>query len=296
MPPDGRPGPVTRRSSGSTIQSLQRGLNILEFVARKGQGVTMAEVSREVGLHPSTTFHLLRTLSVSGFLQQDDTTKQYYAGSKIFHLASSALTEVQLLNHASPILSEIARGTGETSHLAVFERGEVIMVTKVEGRGPVHLVDRVGYPRPAHCTAIGKTLLACMPEAELDAFLAAVEMRAFTPKTITSVPLVKHELERVRAQGYAFDDEEYAQGIRCVAAPVRSFSGACIAALGISGPVWRVTLDKVGALTEHVRDAARRLSESVGHDASVMALGRNSSADPSRAQVKQKGAETAWHP
>jgi IclR family acetate operon transcriptional repressor len=264
MPPGRRnavnPGPKT-----PPIQSLQRGLGILEFVARKGSGVSMAEVSRQVGLHTSTTFHLLRTLSTLGFLQQDETTKQYFPGSKIFHLATSASTELQLLNCASPVLAELARQTGEASHLAVLERQEIIVIAKVDGNSRVGLSDRVGYPRPAHCTAIGKVLLASLADADLEAFLRTAQLAAFTAKSITSAAQLRQELDRVRTQDYAFDDEEFVQGIRCLASGVRNFSGRVVGAVGISGPVWRVSLDRVAPLTGLVMDAARGLSQSLGH-------------------------------
>jgi len=254
-----------RTMKGPFIQSLQRGLGILEIVAKNGTGVTMAEVSREIGLHTSTTFHLIRTLAALGYLVQDEGTKQYHLGSKVFHLAASAWTEVQLFKIAKPFLVDMAQHTGETSHLAILERGEVIVIDKVDGSGPVRLTERVGYPRPAHCTAIGKALLANLPEAEMKAFLEAGEFRPSTPKTITAGPILEQELARVRAQGYAVDDEEFAQGIRCLAAPVRNFTGQVVAAVGISGPVWRVSLDRVAQLTEFVKSIGHRLSQQLGH-------------------------------
>jgi DNA-binding IclR family transcriptional regulator len=250
-----------------TIQSLQRGLSILEYVAKRGEGVTMAEISRQVGLHTSTTFHLVRTLSTLGYLQQDPATKAYSAGAKVFHLAASATSEIQLLTLATPLLSDMARHTGETSHLAVLERGEVIVIKKVDGSSPVRLTERVGYPRPAHCTAIGKVMLADLSAADLAEFVRSADLRPLTPKTIVSASQLRQELERVRAQGYAVDDEEFAQGIRCLAAPVRSFSGQVVAAVGVSGPVWRVSLDRVAQLTEFVVQAAHRLSEGLGYPA-----------------------------
>lgn len=254
-----------RTPKGPIIQSLQRGLAILEIVAKNGHGVTMAEVSREIGLHPSTTFHLLRTLATLGYLVQDGTTRQYHLGSKVFHLAASAWTEVQLVKVATPLLAEMARETGETSHLAVLERGEAIVINKIDGSSPVRLTERVGYPRPAHCTAIGKVLLAHLPEAELKVFLKATDLRPLTPKTITAASILEQELERVQKQEYAFDDEEFAQGIRCLAAPVRNFTGQVVAAIGVSGPVWRVSLDRVAELTEVVKTMGHRLSQHLGH-------------------------------
>lgn len=252
-------------AKSTTIQSLQRGLGILELIAKDGTGVSMADVSRKIGLHTSTTFHLLRTLTTLGYLVQDETTRKYRLGSKVFQLAASAWTEVQLLKMSAPLLTEMAQQTGETSHLAIFEHGEVIVINKIDGSGPVRLSERVGYPRPAHCTAIGKVLLAHLPEAELKAFLQTSELQPLTPKTITAAPILEQELDRVRKQGYAFDDEEFVQGIRCLAAPVRNFTGHVVAAIGISGPVWRVTLDRVAQLTEFVRTMGPRLSQQLGY-------------------------------
>ena len=249
---------------GPIIQSLQRGLSILELIAKKQGGMTTVEISREIGLHTSTTFHLLRTLTTLGYLVQDENTKQYRVGSKVFHLATSVSHEVQLLKMANPFLVDMAKETGETSHLALFERGEVIVVGKVDGEGPVGVTERVGYPRPAHCTAIGKVLLAHLPIAELKAFLDSADLRAMTPRTITAVPTLEQELERVRVQGYAIDDEEYSQGLRCIAAPVRNFTRNVVAAVGVSGPVWRVSLDRIALLTTAVRAAAQRLSQELG--------------------------------
>ena len=247
------------------IQSLQRGLTILEIVGKKGDGLSMAEVSREIGLHPSTTFHLVRTLTTLGYLAQDERTKEYLLGSKVFQLAAAAWTESQLVRISAPLLAESAQRTGETSHLAIFEHGEVIVVNKCEGSSPIRLSERIGHPRPAHCTAIGKVLLAHLPEAELKVFLGGPELKPATPRSITSIPILEQELTRVRAQGYAFDDEEFTQGIRCLAAPVRNFTGNVVAAIGISGPVWRVSLDRVAELTEFVKDVGRRMSLELGY-------------------------------
>lgn len=247
------------------IQSLQRAFAILETVAGRGTGITMAEISREVGLHPSTAFHLLRTIVALGYLRQDETTRQYRLGSKVFQLAASVLTELQLAEIGEPILTEMANRTGETSHLAVFDRGEVVVVARAEGTSPLRLAERVGYPRPAHCTAIGKVLLAHQREADLRAFFASARLEPRTANTITSADRLEEELAKVRQQGHAVDDEEFAQGLRCLAAPVRSFTGQVVAAIGLSGPVWRVGPDRMALLLEVVTGAARRLSAELGH-------------------------------
>lgn len=246
------------------IQSLKRGLEILETIAGKENGLTRSEINRETGLHPSTAYHLLRTLSASGYLAYDDATRKYRIGVKVFQLAATAWNERQLLEVALPCLATLARETGETSHLAVLHRGEVIVVGKIDGGSPFQLNERVGYPRPAHCTALGKVLLAYSQEADQAAFLAAGHFEVRTPKTITAPARLKRELEKVRSHGYAVDDEEFAEGNRCVAVPVRNFTSEVVAAIGISGPVWRVTLDRMAQLAELMTQTGSHLSRQLG--------------------------------
>ena len=224
----------------------------------------MAEVSREIGLHTSTTFHLLRTLTNLGYLVQDEITKQYRLGSRIFGLAATACAETQLLQLSVPLLTELAHQTGDTSHLAIFDHGEVVMISRVEGNSPVGLSERVGNPRPAHCSALGKVLLAHVTETELKPYLDTHELKPFTPRTITSPSRLREELARVREQGYAFADEELAQGIRCLAVPVRNFAGRVVAATGISAPVWRLGMERLAQLTEMVKTTGHRLSQQLG--------------------------------
>jgi DNA-binding IclR family transcriptional regulator len=257
----------SRSTKANIIQSLQRGLSILEIIGKNGAALSMAGVSRAIGLHPSTTYHLLRTLTTLGYLRQDEATRNYVIGPKLFQVAGSAWTEDQLIKISAPFLAELAHQSGETSHLATFEHGDVIVVDRVEGSGPVHVSERIGYPRPAHCTAIGKTLLAYLPESELKSFLQTYELKAITARSITSIPMLEQELKRVREQAYAFDDEEFNQGIRCLAAPVRNFTGEVVASIGISGPVWRVSLDRVSRFIEIVKGTAHRLSQQLGYAA-----------------------------
>ncbi len=259
--------PAGRTPQSPTSQSLQRAFGVLESVARRGTGITMAEISRELSLHPSTAFHVLRSLVALGYLRQEPSSRQYRLGSKVFQLAASVLTELELSEIAGPVIAEMARVSGETSHLAVFDRGEVVVVAKADGSGPLRVAERVGYPRPAHCTAIGKVLLACQPEAEWRAFLASARLEPRTARTMTSRERLEAEIERVRAAGHAVDDEEFAEGLRCIAMPVRNFTGQVVAAIGLSGPVWRVSPERLPELVGVVGRAAERLSAELGHTA-----------------------------
>ena len=190
------------------IRSLQRGLAILEIIAKREQSATLADLSRELGLHPSTVFHLLKTLLALGYVAQTPEAKTYRLGPKVFSLASAATHEQALADLAMPHLVELVRATGETSHLAIYDRGDVVVIAKLDGSGPMRLTERIGTPRPAHATAIGKVLLAALTPGELKAHLARGRLERFTPRTITAPPRLRAELAKVRGQGYALDDED----------------------------------------------------------------------------------------
>jgi DNA-binding IclR family transcriptional regulator len=147
----------------------------------------------------------------------------------------------------------------------VFDRRHVIVVSKFDGDGPERLFERLGAPRPAYCTALGKALLAYQHPSIAEAYLASTELKALTPKTITSAARVREELRKVRRTGIATDDEEFSQGIRCVAAPVFNFSNAVAAALGMFGPAWRVSPQRLSAHALTVARFAERLSRELGY-------------------------------
>jgi DNA-binding IclR family transcriptional regulator len=247
------------------IRSLQRGLTLLEIVGKREQATGLADLSRELALHPSTVFHLLKTLLALGYVAQPPGHKTYRLGPKIFSLASAATHEQALVDLAMPHLVELVRVTGETSHLAIYDRGEVVVIAKLDGSGPIRLTERIGTPRPAHATAIGKVLLAGLTHGELKAHLSRGRLERFTPRTITRPPRLRAELLRVRDQGYALDDEEYSPGLRCVAAPVRDFAGRVVGALGLSGPVWRTGNGRLADLAEIVCRQAQQVSAALGH-------------------------------
>lgn len=267
------------RAADGVIQSLQRGLGIMEVVAARGSGATLVEISRELGLHPSTAFHLLRTLVALGYLSQDGSTRTYRLGSKVFQLGASASTEGRLVDVAESFVAELARESRETSHLAVHEHGRAVVICKGDGSGPLVVSERIGTRRPLHCTAIGKVLLAYLPEPEVLASLSQTRLLRYTARTIIDRASLERELTRVRERGYAVDDEEFSQGVRCVAAPVFNVSGQLVAALGVSGPTIRVTRERMAELITLVTGSARRLSRHLGADpkrSAPVAAGRRS--------------------
>ena len=246
------------------VQSLGRAFAILEEVARHRDGIGLAELSKRVGLHNSTAFHLAKTMVSLGYLRQEKDSKRYRIGRPLFVLAASALNEVEMINLATPVLEELSRETGESSHFSVRMGDAVVVIARTGGPGAFQFADRVGVVRPAHCTALGKVILAALRDDQLENFLQHAELKPSTPKSITDRAALRREIAEVRRSGIAYDDGEFNAEVRCTAAPVRDFTGQVTGALGISGPIWRLSIQALQARAKIVQAAANRLSAKFG--------------------------------
>lgn len=246
------------------VQSLGRAFAILEEVARNREGIGLAELSKRVGLHNSTTFHLVKTIVSLGYIRQDRETKRYRVGRPLFALAASSLDEIEMVSLATPILEDLSQRTGESAHFAVRMGDAVVVIARTSGPGAFQLADRVGVIRPANCTALGKVILAALQQDQLDRYIERTEFKVMTPKSIADPKTLLQEIEDVRRRGMAFDDGEFDPEIRCVAVPVRDFTGQVIGALGISSPIWRVTMQALQTRGKIVVSAADRLSTEFG--------------------------------
>jgi DNA-binding IclR family transcriptional regulator len=246
------------------VQSLGRAFAILEEVARHREGIGLAELSKLVGLHNSTTFHLAKTLVSLGYLRQEKDSKRYRVGRPLFALAASALDEIEMVNVATPVLEELSRETSESSHFAVRMGDAVVVIARTSGPGAFQLTDRVGVVRPAHCTALGKIILASLRPDQLKRFLERVDLKPSTAKSITDVAVLMREIAEIKRTGIAFDDGEFNPEVRCVAVPVTDFTGHVIGALGISGPIWRLSNQSLHSSAQIVQAAASRLSQEFG--------------------------------
>jgi IclR family KDG regulon transcriptional repressor len=215
-------------------------------------------------LHNSTTFHLAKTMVSLGYLRQEKDSKRYRVGRPLFALAASALDEIEMVNVATPVLEDLSRETGESGHFAVRMGDAVVVIARTSGPGAFQLTDRVGVVRPAHCTALGKIILASLRPDQLKRFLERVEMKPSTKKSITDIPVLLREIAEIKRTGIAFDDGEFNPEVRCIAVPVMDFTGQIIGALGISGPIWRLSNQALQGHAKIVRTAANRLSAEFG--------------------------------
>lgn len=262
--PGGATGDAVGAQGGArTVQSLERAFAILEAIAAADEPPTLAELSRVTGLHTSTAFHLIKTLMVLGYVRQDD-TKRYRVGARLFMQAAGAFTENELVRFATPWLRRLADETGETAHLGVRADHGIAVIAKVEARSTIRTSERLGIIRPAHCTAIGKVLLAALPEDELEGYLRRGPFEAFSPRTMTDPARLREECRAVGERGLAVDDAEFNAELRCLAAPVSNFTQQTIGALGISGPIWRMTPDVMLRLGRQVTETAAALSRDLG--------------------------------
>jgi len=246
------------------VQSLGRAFAILEEVARHREGIGLAELSKLVGLHNSTTFHLARTLASLGYLRQDKESKRYRIGRPLFALAASALDEIEMVHVATPVLEDLSRETGESGHFGVRMGDAVVVIARTTGPGAFQLTERVGVVRPVHCTALGKIILAALRPDQLKRVLERVELKPSTENSITDASVLLKEIEEIRRTGIAFDDGEFNTEVRCIAVPVMDFTGQVIGALGISGPIWRLSNQALQGHARLVRAAANRLSAELG--------------------------------
>lgn len=241
------------------IQSLARGLEILDLLASAENGMGITEFAQHLDIDKSTASRLLQTLASYGYAEQDDDTRRYSLGPRVVMLSNSVLNRMPLRDHAHPFLRQMTHATGECSHLAILSQGKALYIDQVESPSILRVETEIGTLSPLHCTALGKVLLAYSRSAAVET------LPMFTPRTITDRTVLTVHIDQVRRQGYAVDDEEHVPGVRCIAAPVFDFSGRVVAAIGTSGPAGRVTYEKLPELTQTVVTVANDLSRRLGN-------------------------------
>ena len=249
------------------MNALARGLAVLEILVHGGTDMGISELARAAKMDKSTAYRLVSTLVSAGYVVQDGETKKYRPTSRLVALGSMVLARIDIRETARPFLTRLVELTGHTAHLAALAEGrwrEVVYLDQAMRSSAAILVNiRVGRIAPSHCSATGKAILAFLPEEQRSQMEG--ELAAYTPRTITSMPALRLHLEAVRALGYAVDDQEYREGLRCVAAPVRNHTGQVVASLGLSGPAMEVKLEDVPRLARLVVEQADDLSRALGY-------------------------------
>ncbi|UCG64755.1 MAG: IclR family transcriptional regulator [Deltaproteobacteria bacterium] len=247
------------------INSVLRANQILESFTPQKAAYTNAELSKKLGLNKGALTRLLYTLEKTGFLERDSKSKEYRLTYRIFRIGNVYIGQVDLHREAMPQLSKLVTLCQETVHLAILNEFRVFYLDKVESPQSIRMISRIGSTSPAYCTGVGKILLAHIEEDELERFFRAVELKRYTPNTICDPIELKLNLKRIREQGYAIDDSEHEHDVRCVAAPIRDRNDAVIAAISISGPLFRMTREKMENEYVHaVKSTAKTISDRLG--------------------------------
>jgi len=249
---------VVRRRVGAARRCLQ----VLEVLASEPYLFTLADIAETLSLPKSSLYRLLSLLSDAGYIEEEPATKRYSLSAKVLWIGSSYLRGSPVQRCAHSALIQLSNATGAMSHLGVWDSGTVLILHTADPPNAASLFVEVGERRPLHATALGKALLAWRPAEDVKR-LCEAGLPAFTPRTITTPEALEEELERVRQMGAAIDNEEYALGLRCVAAPVRNQSGV-VAAMGISGDLNLITDEALPRLTKQVRDMALQVSAQLG--------------------------------
>jgi IclR family KDG regulon transcriptional repressor len=256
------------QASAYTVKSLIKALNILEALAEGEQSsYTLTELSRRLRLHVSTVHRLVVNLTRHGFMDQDPATGRYQLGHRVLRMGLKVLDRLDFRRVAHPLLRELNEKTQETVHLVILQGEYGMSVEKLLSPQPVGLDARLGGLIPLHCSGVGKSLLAFQDEEFLQRIAKSPGLERRTAHTITNLAHLRKELATIRERGYAVDDEEAVEGLRCVAAPILDNSGRVVAAFSVAGPATRVTPERIPEIARMVCETSRKISFRLGYRA-----------------------------
>lgn len=256
-----------KEKSEYIVQSVDRALDILEAFNYQAEELGVTELSQKLGLHKNNVFRLLATLECRGYIEQDKRTGNYRLGIKTFEVANIFLHHLGLRRQARPVLEDLVNRCDETAYLAILDGPEVVYVLMHETSQTVRIVPRLGHRLPAYCTASGKIQLAYESRDHLSQIFQGHVLKAHTAKTIDNFEKLVGHLKEVARVGYAVDNEEMEEGVRCLAAPVRDYSHRVVAGVGLSGPVSRFSMERIEKeLVPLVKEAGTKISQRLGYE------------------------------
>jgi len=255
-----------KKSPKYPIKVLDKSLSVLDLLLKKGSAMNITEIAEKLEFYPSTIHRILDTLKHWGYVEQDPNMQKYQLGLKLLELGMAKFHQMDLVREATPYLRELVKECNETVHLGVLEEGEVMYLAKEESSQTIRMISYVGKRAPVHCTSLGKVLLAYLSEEERKKILGKKELTRFTENTITDKSKLKKELDKVRKQGFALDLEENEKDICCIAAPIKNYQGKVIGAISISGPVYRIDINKQDHLKEALPKISNKISKRLGYN------------------------------
>jgi DNA-binding IclR family transcriptional regulator len=242
------------------LRSLDKSLQIIELLNQHPRGLSIAEISKLLGFPPSTIHHILSTLKGYDYVAQHPGTKKYSLGFRFLAISTIILNSMDVRNVAYPHLRSLHRNSGEAVHLSILRNGQVTYIDKIQADTGLSLATYIGFSTDPHAAAGGKVLLSDLSPDEVKAIYQTRPLKQYGKNTITNMGQLLQELVTVREQGYAFDNEEYYEGVRCVAAPVKA-GKKFVAAISITGSVFSMTMERIqGELIDLVKGTAQTIS------------------------------------
>ena len=245
------------------VQALDRAFAVLDLLGESGTPLGLAQVATSLQLHKSTAHRFLMVLEKHRMVERTAGGK-FRLGLKLFDLGNRAIEQYDLRERAQPHLRRLVAETEETAHLCILEGTHVIYIDKIEPARSVRMITRIGASNPVHCTSVGKAILAFLPEERITDILGRLRFERYTSNTISTVEALRAEIEKTRRRGYAVDDEEFEEGLRCIAVPVLDAQRLPVAAVSVSGPSFRVTAQKLPAIANHLLQCVRGISVDMG--------------------------------
>jgi len=267
-----RPTPPPRRgrtpseaSTGSTqVQSLTRGLSLLECLARAEVGLSLTDIAHRVSLPPSTTHRLLSTLERGGYVYQAGDLGKWYVGLHAFTVGSSFLASRDWVAQSHPYMRRLMEQSGETANLAILDGTEAVFIDQVQCRETMRTIVRLGSRVPLHASGVGKAIFAALPDEQIEAIVKVKGLPRITENTITAPETMWASLRVIRQRGFSFDDEEHLIGTRCVASPIYDEHAEVLGAISLAGPVSRLPDSRIKQLGPIVAHIAEDITKKLG--------------------------------
>jgi IclR family transcriptional regulator, acetate operon repressor len=246
------------------VQSLTRGLSILECLAKAEGGLTLTDIGQRVQLPPSTVHRLLATLEKMGYVYQAGELGRWYVGLQAFAVGSSFLASRDFIAQSHPYMRRLMDQSGETVNLAILDGTEAVFVDQVQCREMMRTIVKLGSRAPLHASGVGKAMFASLPDDQIDAILKVRGLPRITGNTITTPETMWASIRVIRQRGWSFDDEEHAQGTRCVASPIYDEHAETLGAISLAGPSSRLPDERIRQLGPLVAHAAEELTRRFG--------------------------------
>ena len=260
------PRAPTHKTEGGRLSSVATAVRLLKAFSEQQTEIGISDLARKLGVAKSTVHRLAVTLCSDGMLEQNPDSGKYRLGISLFRLGSLVRRRMSVSNEARPLLRELREKVNETVHLAVLDGSEIMYVYNLESTQAIRMRSDVGVRKPAYCTAEGQAILAFQPPEVIEDVIRA-GLAARTPQTVTDADKLRRVLEAVRQRGCAIEDEESELGMRCIAAPLRNDAGEVVAAIGLAGPVSRLSKKALAAYIPHVIETAAQISARLGYRA-----------------------------